>query len=217
MPVWLQQESARVVRFSDKFCQDSRLYRVLFVCFIVSNILLIYTLYTGQPERYRRISRWFSTASNATSGRPDAQVAAFVAPGTGQSSNWMPDAVYLPQKTVVFGEMTLGDAGSNAWRKRGPGTTRYGVEVLSISKSSIAYLSGIRKGDVIVSVDRMPTYTLTDFGEVVRNLDPSQGILFDVNRKGRFYYLSMETWNAGRQQEKIDGVERFTLTKLSGL
>ena len=97
MPVRLEEKSMRVLIFSDKFCQDSRLHWILFVCFIVSNILLIYTLYTGQPERYRRISRWFSTESNSTFGRPDAQAAAFVTPGAGQSGNWMPDAADLPQ------------------------------------------------------------------------------------------------------------------------
>lgn len=179
----------RIFRFPDRFCADSRPYWVLFVCFILSNILVIYTLYTRQPERYRRISHWFSVESPFTHSFSEAQSAAFTIPGSGQGTT------YPPVRTVEFGDMTLGPATAKQVRKRDPGAARYGVEVVSIDKKSVPYLSGMRSGDVIVSVNRMPTYTVADFERVARNMDTSQGILFDVYRNGRFYYMTVETRN----------------------
>ena len=199
----------RVLRHPDKFCEDSRPYWALFLCFILCNILLLGTLYTRQPERYRRISRWFSTESSSSSEFSEAQASAFTpfeggrsAPsrsqGVGQAGNRPSRAPVAPRKIVEFGGMTLGDAASNQARKRDPGAARYGVEILRIDKTSVPYLSGMRKSDIIVSVNRMPTYTVDDFKRGAQSIDTSQGILFDVYRNGRFYYMTVETRNAAR-------------------
>ena len=188
----------------DTFCADSRPYWALFVCFILCNLLLIYTLYTRQPERYRRVSRWFTFESQSLPGPAEGQAAALAVPGgragapnarggVAQIRDWLVPGPPSPKRTVAFGGMTLGEASANQASKRDPGDARYGVEVLSIDKKSVPYLCGVRKGDVIVSVNRLPTRTAADFEAVVRNLDTAQGILFDVYRNGRFYYVTVET------------------------
>lgn len=186
----------RILKFPDEFCANSRPYWILFFVFILSNILLIHTLYTRQPERYRRMSRWFSLESSSDSSSSDSDSSSS---DSDSSSSEAQAAVFTTLgRTVEFGGMTLRDASAKHVRKRDPGADRYGVEVLSISKRSVPYLSGMRRGDVIVSINRMPTYTVTDFEQVAQNLDTSQGILFDVYRNGRFYYMTVETRNAVR-------------------
>ncbi len=186
----------RILRHPERFCEDSRPYWFLFVCFLLANVLLLYTLYAKQPERYRRISRWimFESSDSSSAGSADnAQVAALSVPKDPSKSNWLFPG---PGRKVGFGGMTLGEALSKRTRKGNTGTARDGVQVLFIDKGSVTYLSGVRQGDVIVSVNRMPTYTLDEFERVARQTDTSRGVLFDIFRKGRFYYMTIETRNA---------------------
>lgn len=201
------------IRHPDKFCEDSKPYWILFLCFIFCCIMLLGTLYTRQPERYRRISRWLTADSSSSTGPAQAQAAAFYNPGgPGGGEPGMQDGIrraVQPEKgaalapgstkrIIEFGGMTLGDAAPNQARKEATGSARYGVEILRIDKTSVTYLSGMRRGDVIMSVNRLPTYTVDDFERVVQTLDTSQGVLFDVYRNGRSYYMTVETRNAAR-------------------
>jgi len=198
----------RMLRHPDKFCEDSRPYWALFLCFILCNILLLCTLYTRQPERYRRISRWFSAESPPAPELSEARASAFFIPGASQglsqytgiaqAGNGPAPAPNAPRRIIEFGGMLLADGASNQARKRDPGAARYGLEILRIDKAGMPYLSGMRKGDVIVSVNRLPTYTVDDFERVAQSIDTSQGTLFDVYRNGRFYYMTVETRNAAR-------------------
>ncbi len=194
----------RIPRYAGRFCADSGPHWTFFFCFIFFNILVVYTLYTRQPERYRHISRWLSAESRSTHSLDAAKAAVFTVPGGGPGPgvarvwNGLTRAPNARGRIVEFAGMTLSNAAAKQVRKRESGADRYGVEVVSIDKTGVPYLSGVRKGDVIVSVNRMPTYTVADFEQVTRHLDTSQGILFDMYRNGRFYYITIEMRNAVR-------------------
>lgn len=114
----------------------------------------------------------------------------------GTAREWLGTAPHAQEPRVDIWGMTLGNAASNLARRGDLGTGRNGIAVLAIARRSVPYLSGIRTGDVIVSLNRIPTYTLHNFEDAVRNVDTSQGILLDVYRHGRFSYMTLETQNA---------------------
>lgn len=189
----------RIIKYPEHFCDDSRPYWALLVCFLVANVLLIYTLYNRQPERYRRISRWLSIEAKALPSLPKAHAATAAAGQGGMmgtAREWLGSTHYAQEPRVDIWGMTLGNAASNLARRGDLGTGRNGIAVLAIARRSVPYLSGIRTGDVIVSLNRIPTYTLHNFEDAVRNVDTSQGILLDVYRHGRFSYMTLETQNA---------------------
>ena len=175
----------RLYKFPARFCEDSRPYWVLFVCFIVFNSLLVYTLYTRQPERYRRISRWLSFRPVAGTVVPTVQAANFTLPLAARGMTTMTGTTLrgLPARRAA---------------KRGGQRPRFGVEILAIRKKSVPYLSGFRKGDIIVSVNRVPCRGIDDLDRLIAGQDPSKGILFDVCRNGRFYYMTLEPTNVAR-------------------
>ncbi|HIJ74284.1 MAG TPA: hypothetical protein HPP83_09305 [Candidatus Hydrogenedentes bacterium] len=187
----------RVFRFPDRFCADSRPYWALFVFFILSIVLLVYTLYTRQPERYRRISRLFPFRAESSSSSLEAQAAAFAPRAEGGGIPLAPGGVVAARgagsarRTVAFFGMTLRDpVVGQAARRPGKGMSS-GIPVVAIDKKSISYLSGFRTGDVIVSVNRVPTRRVADLEMLARSLDPSAGILLDVFRNGQCYYMTL--------------------------
>ena len=194
------------IKHPDKFCDDSKPYWILFLCFIFCCVMLLGTLYTRQPERYRRISRWLTTDSPSSVEPALAQAAAFYNPVRGetgmqggmQSGKGKAFAPGPAERIIEFGGMTLGNAAPNRAKKESTGAARYGVEILRMDRAGVTCLSGMRRGDVILSVNRLPTYTLDDFESVVQTLDTSRGVLFDVYRNGRSYYMTVETRNAAR-------------------
>lgn len=183
-----------IIRFPDRFCADARPYLFLFGCFILSNILLVYTLYTRQPERYRSIANLLSFGSSQDSCEPDVQLAGLQRQTSGGGAS-LPGGgpYYQPGRTMKFRGMTLGNAAdirTPILTSRGAG---YGVAILAIDKRSIPYMGGLRRGDVIISVNRTRTYSLFDFASVVNKQDRTRGILLDVDRKGQRYYTTVET------------------------
>ncbi len=190
----------QIIKYPEHFCDDSRPFWALLVCFLIANVLLMYTLYTRQPERYRRISRWISVEAKALPSLPKSHPAAVAAAGGEQdrTAGTAPYSTtpYSQEPRVDLWGMTLGNAPSNYARRRDPGTGRNGIAVVAIEKRSVPYLSGIRRGDVIVSLNRIPTYALHDFEDAIRNIDTSQGILLDVYRDGRFSYMTLEARSA---------------------
>ncbi|HUT25617.1 MAG TPA: hypothetical protein VM492_14835 [Sumerlaeia bacterium] len=197
----------RLYRFPDHFCRDSRPYWALFICFVLCNAMLLYTLYTRQPERYRRISRWLSHKPLHTADFSGVQRANLVAgpadqPGNAWQSGTPGNDAPRPAnqepgwgKTVDFMGMTLRDAPRVKARANRAGGRRRprGVEIASVRRKSVPYLSGFRKGDVIVSVNRMPCRSVDDLEATVRQADLSQGILFDVHGQNGPCYMTIET------------------------
>jgi hypothetical protein len=196
----------RLYRFPDQFCRDSKPYWALFICFVLCNAMLLYTLYTRQPERYRRISRWLSRKPLHAADFPRVQPANLVAGPADQIVNaWRggtPGSVPWPAnqgpgwgKTVDFMGMTLRDAPRVKAGTNGTGSRRRprGVEIASVRRRSVPYLSGFRKGDVIVSINRMPCRSVDDLEAIIRQADLSQGILFDLHGQNGPCYMTIET------------------------
>jgi hypothetical protein len=210
----IAEETVRIFRFPNEFCADTRPYWVLLVGFAISIALLVYTLYTRQPERYRGIWRLFTSESRATSIAPDIQMAAYGPPPVYRSIiraagnldaatavaampawNRTSRAPYPMAPTAECLGITLKDLKDGRKVRQAGGAPRLGVLVAAIPKTSPLYWSGLRKGDLIVSLNRMPTPTVLDFQQALSALDASQGILLDMFRNDKPCYITVDARN----------------------
>lgn len=224
----------RLFKYPEHFCSNTRPYWVLFGIFVISNALLIYTLYTRQPERYHRLGDWVPSpakqladlpllpkmgaegpATTAEAPAPLTKVPAATvqtAPQPRAVQGPAGGAVALPRAnpkpvavptglpkpaaaaggSVAFLGMMMVDAPMKPTAKATPNRPTYGVKVESITQASVPYNSGFRQGDVIVSVNRIPTRTVGDLQTAVGQMDPSRGLLFDVYSQGQFRFVTIE-------------------------
>jgi len=67
-------------------------------------------------------------------------------------------------------------------------STGAGVLVTDLAPDSVAWERGLRPGDIIVAVNRMPTRNLAELGEIVRAGGPAQ-LLLRAYRAGEFGYI----------------------------
>lgn len=67
-----------------------------------------------------------------------------------------------------------------------------GVVVIKIVPNSPIEESGLQTGDLIKSINRYPTPTVSEFSKVTKKLKLSDGVVFDVNRRGRPLYISYQ-------------------------
>jgi serine protease Do len=63
-----------------------------------------------------------------------------------------------------------------------------GVVITNVESGSPAARDGLRKGDVILEIERTPVTTLDAFREATSTLDPSNDILLLILREGRSFY-----------------------------
>jgi len=195
-------ETVKIFRFPNEFCADTRPYWVLFAGFAISIALLVYTLYTRQPERYRGIWRLFTSESRATSIAPDIQMAAYGPPAGNLDAatavaampawNRTMPAPYPMVPTAESLGITLKDVKNGRKVRQAGGAPRLGVLVAAIAETSPLYWSGLRKGDLIASLNRMPTPTVLDFQQAFSGLDASQGILLDIFRNEKPCYITLD-------------------------
>jgi len=68
-----------------------------------------------------------------------------------------------------------------------------GVIVIEVEPGSEADSIGLIEGDLISAVNRNLTPDLTVFRKIVKNVDLSKGVVFDINRRGRPIYLSYQS------------------------
>jgi len=66
-----------------------------------------------------------------------------------------------------------------------------GVVITDVREGSIAYLSGLKKGDVIIEVNRKKVKDVADFNEKIKKALKKKIILFLINRRGNQIYLSI--------------------------
>jgi S1-C subfamily serine protease len=92
--------------------------------------------------------------------------------------------------------MMVGSAGGSGPRGNNgspaPAAPGRGVRIVRIDAGSLAYRSGLRRGDVILGVNRVAIGAMGDFSNVASVTDPSQGVLFDVFRSGARHFLTIE-------------------------
>lgn len=194
----------RIFNFPNRFCDDSKPYWILFSVFLVSNALLIYTLYTKQPERYRGFSEWFSFEFNTLHRNYDATIAEpahlYLSSGAIQETGAfnLQDANPATQNTTQLLGMILKDVHRPSLRKlQGPQAS--GVQISSIRKDSLCFLCGLRKGDIIISLNRIPTQGTVALHRAYASTGADgQGLLFDVSRRGKRFYITVEGTNIAR-------------------
>ncbi len=193
----------KLFRFPDEFCADTRPYWILFAGFAISITLLVFTLYTRQPERYRGV--WHLLAGESrmlgVTPQPEIQMAALAPAAENQGTA---QSVVVPQVNTVFAPvpatiqflgMVLDEAKPDPANRFPGDTPQKGIVVSSMPMGSLAYESGLRQGDLITSLNRQPVPTMLEFQRVASSLDLSQGLLFDVFRFGKPCYITMDTLN----------------------
>lgn len=77
-------------------------------------------------------------------------------------------------------------------RRLGISETEEGVLVTEVSPGSKAEEIGITAGDLIKSINQMPTKTVLDFERVTKKVRLKEGVVMDVLRYGRPIYLSFQ-------------------------
>ncbi len=65
-----------------------------------------------------------------------------------------------------------------------------GVVVTDIERASKAEEIGLRIGDLIKSINRIPTPNMIEFNKAVSKVDLSKGIMLDVYRQGQYIYIT---------------------------
>jgi len=65
-----------------------------------------------------------------------------------------------------------------------------GVVIIRIEPDSKAEEIGLEEGDLIKSINRKPVSGVKDFNEIRKKVKLSEGVVFDLNRRGRLLYLS---------------------------
>lgn len=88
---------------------------------------------------------------------------------------------------VVVGELT-----SDATRRFGLPEFEEGVIILEISPGSRAEEAGLKRGDLVVEINRTPLKSLSDYNRAVEKIQKNQPVLILVNREGRQFYLSLK-------------------------
>ncbi|MBN1622501.1 MAG: Do family serine endopeptidase [Endomicrobiales bacterium] len=65
-----------------------------------------------------------------------------------------------------------------------------GCVVVNLESGSIAEEIGVFEGDLIRSINRKQTPNITDFRDAVKDINLSEGIVLDISRQGRQFYIS---------------------------
>jgi serine protease Do len=73
----------------------------------------------------------------------------------------------------------------------GLGIEERGVVVVRIEPGSAADEAGLKKGDVILEIDRKRINGVDDFNKVIETITPGNTSLLFVNRGGRKFYLTV--------------------------
>lgn len=68
-----------------------------------------------------------------------------------------------------------------------------GVIAISIPPDSLAAEAGLMEGDLVRSINRQKTDSTATLKEVMKKVDPKKGLVFDVVRRGRSFYLSYKS------------------------
>lgn len=67
---------------------------------------------------------------------------------------------------------------------------KQGVVIVEIEVASKAQEIGLVEGDLIKNVNRQATRNLTEFKKVIKGVDLSRGVIFDIVRRGRPLYIT---------------------------
>lgn len=65
-----------------------------------------------------------------------------------------------------------------------------GVIVVKIVPGSSIEETGLQTGDLIQSINRYPTPTVSEFNKITKKLSLNDGVVFDVNRRGKMLFIS---------------------------
>jgi S1-C subfamily serine protease len=64
---------------------------------------------------------------------------------------------------------------------------------IEVPSDSLASEAGIREGDVIQAVNRKKIREIADLEKFKKEIDPAKGLVFDVVRQGKSFYLSFKS------------------------
>ena len=67
-----------------------------------------------------------------------------------------------------------------------------GIVIQDVSSDSPANAAGLKKNDVVISVDDIPVYTSTDFVRIISESDPGDIRVFHIYRQGQESTLDVE-------------------------
>lgn len=93
-------------------------------------------------------------------------------------------------KTHEWIGMTVADATGMLKKRYGIGKDLTGVIITNIDRKSSASEAGLAGGDFISSINLIKIESVKDFKKVVKKIDTSEGIVLDIVRRGKRFYLS---------------------------
>lgn len=68
-----------------------------------------------------------------------------------------------------------------------------GAVVIEVPPTSVAAEAGLREGDLVKSINRMPVQAAADLEKVSKKVSLKDGVVLDVLREGRLFYLSYKS------------------------
>ncbi|HCJ66740.1 MAG TPA: hypothetical protein DHV62_05285 [Elusimicrobia bacterium] len=86
--------------------------------------------------------------------------------------------------------MKVSNFNSELGEKYGLPKEEKGVVIIAVEPGSKAEEIGLEEGDLIKSINRKQVAEVKDFNEITKKVKLSEGIVFDLNRRGKLLYLS---------------------------
>ena len=104
--------------------------------------------------------------------------------------------VFSRAALVILG-LRDNDAGCFGRRRNGFGQNPLmaiaGVVITEIERRSSAAEAGLLEGDLISGINLQRITSVKDFTKVIKKIDTSDGVVFDIVRKGKRFYFSFST------------------------
>ena len=95
-----------------------------------------------------------------------------------------------PEMKEWFG-LKVGSITPEIAKQLGP-TKAEGVVIEGVEFGSAAQMAGLRRGDVILEVNRQTIKDKSDYLKVLEKANPKEGVLFLINRRGSVFYVVLK-------------------------
>jgi serine protease Do len=103
-----------------------------------------------------------------------------------------PEETAQPEKTTVFGGVTVADINDDIRTALNLPKDVHGAVIAEVAADSPAGKAGLREGDVIQEVNKQPVKNAKDLVAVSKKLKPNEKILIRVYSQGRSGYVALE-------------------------
>jgi len=92
----------------------------------------------------------------------------------------------------LLADIDVRELNSDLASRLGLGGSDRGVAIVRVRADSVAEEAGLKEGDLILEVNRMPVPSLTVYERVVSKLSTNQPVLLLIKRQGRTSFITLK-------------------------